>query len=157
MDSKVCSKCGLSKSLLEFYIRKKHREGEYYERCKECFKERGRKYYHSNHERQLKLANLRNRRTKDKRRILLAELKDRPCADCGKKYPPWVMDFDHREDELKIGSISRLTFWSKSKFDKILLEINKCDLVCANCHRQRTYDRIHRNNAEVANVVKASA
>lgn len=59
--------------------------------------------------------------------------------DCGIKYPHYVMDFDHRDRKLKLASINRMiNFHSYSK-DKILEEIEKCDLVCANCHRIRTY------------------
>ena len=39
-------------------------------------------------------------------------------------------------------------------FNSILKEIEKCDLVCANCHRQRTHDRLVKL-AEIANEVKA--
>ncbi len=62
-----------------------------------------------------------------------------PCMDCGMTYHPYVMEFDHREDEEKIASVSsmlRMCGW-----DKILAEIAKCDLVCANCHRMRTFNR----------------
>lgn len=62
--------------------------------------------------------------------------------DCGEIYPPWVMDFDHRDGEVKIRSISYMAIGNTSSFAKIKQEIAKCDLVCANCHRQRTYSRI---------------
>lgn len=153
---KKCSKCGFSKALSEFYQRKKHRTGEYYERCKECFKQRGRIYYHQNHERQLYLAKLRKKRYIQEREKWLSVIKDKPCIDCGTKYPPYVMDFDHKDGETKVASISWLARRNTSSFFKIKQEIEKCDLVCANCHRQRTHDRILKaRSAEVANVVKA--
>lgn len=66
-------------------------------------------------------------------------LKQKPCMDCGKQYPPYVMDFDHRDKKTKLASInSMVNFHSYSK-TKILEEIEKCDLVCSNCHRIRTY------------------
>ncbi len=68
-------------------------------------------------------------------------LKDKPCVDCGMIYPPYVMDFDHRNNEEKINSLARLTREGQSK-EKLLIEIEKCDLVCANCHRERTYKRL---------------
>ena len=78
-------------------------------------------------------------------------IKDRPCMDCGVKYPPYVMDFDHRAKQNKEINIGRMIGggWSKGKVDK---EISKCDLVCSNCHRIRTYGA---NSAEIAKVVKA--
>lgn len=155
---KKCSKCGLTKSLSEFYRRKRTpRKGEYYDRCRECYKIRGRIYYHQNRERQLKLALKRKARYVLERKAFLAKFKNKPCKDCGKIYSPWIMDFDHRDGKTKIGSISNLIFRSLLKFDKIREEIEKCDLVCANCHRDRTYKRLHNLQAEVAKAVKAGA
>lgn len=152
---KQCSQCKVVKEYNEFYQRKKHRAGEYYERCKECFKTRGRVYYHQNQNRQLKLALLRKKRYREERKIWLEKLKDRPCLDCGVKYPPYVMDFDHTDGQIKVATISWLAIRNTSNFEKIKLEIKKCDLVCANCHRQRTYERLTSKQATVAKVVKA--
>ena len=152
-----CSKCGLNKSLEEFYIRKTgHRTGSYYEKCRDCYKQRGRNYYQENRERQLKLALLRKQKYKEDRRKFLEALKNAPCMDCKKKYPPWVMDFDHRDGETKIRSVSRMAITDTSNLEVIKQEIAKCDLVCANCHRQRTHDRLMlKKSAEIANEVKA--
>lgn len=142
MENKKCPKCNRLKKLSEFYQRKKHRTGEYYEKCKNCMKERGRKYYHDNHERQLRLAKLRKQRYIEERKVWLTKVKNKPCTDCGKIYPPWVMDFDHKEGSLKIGSISYLAIHDTSNFEKLKIEIEKCELVCSNCHRQRTHNRL---------------
>ncbi len=154
---KKCSVCRNLKELSAFYQRKNHRSGEYYERCKECSKVRGRNYYHANKERQLLLANIRTKKYRDIRKKLVWNAKSRPCADCNKIYPPWVMDLDHRVGVKKLFSISN-TFHGSNiiKIEIIENEINKCDVVCSNCHRQRTYDRLH-HTAAVAKVVKAGA
>lgn len=78
-----------------------------------------------------------------------------PCADCKNKYPFYVMDFDHREDENKEYCVSQMMGIGRSK---ILAEIAKCDIVCANCHRSRTYKRmmIKLNRAPVAQQDSAS-
>lgn len=65
--------------------------------------------------------------------------KDIPCKDCGVIYPPYVMDFDHRELDKKIYGVSDMHFYS---LEKLETEIEKCDLVCANCHRERTHKQI---------------
>ncbi|QQG40642.1 MAG: hypothetical protein HYV37_03725 [Candidatus Levyibacteriota bacterium] len=75
--------------------------------------------------------------------------------DCSNLFPPYVMDFDHRDGETKIRSISWMAVNDTSNIEKIKKEIIKCDLVCANCHRVRTYARIQKQKAEIANVVKA--
>ena len=65
-------------------------------------------------------------------------LKDNPCVDCGQKFPPECMDFDHLEDKwLNVAKIVSQGY----SFDKVLEEITKCELVCANCHRIRTRTR----------------
>ena len=114
-------------------------------------KQRGRFYYHLNHERQLKLAISRRNKYKSLMRCYINKIKDVPCMDCGKKYPPYVMDFDHRNKVNKEFTVGRMINggWSKEKVDK---EISKCDIVCSNCHRIRTY---RSKYAGIAKVVTA--
>lgn len=52
-------------------------------------------------------------------------------------YPSYVMDFDHIKGT-KIGALSRMAGDGKP-LASILAEIAKCDVVCANCHRLRTF------------------
>jgi hypothetical protein len=68
------------------------------------------------------------------RRSLLWDLKDRPCADCGQVFPPYVMDFDHRG-----GKEFNLARVHRRSFAELKAEAEKCDVVCANCHRIRTF------------------
>lgn len=59
-----------------------------------------------------------------------------PCSDCRGNFPPYVMDWDHvrGEKEFSLGD----TLSNNISRERILVEIEKCDLVCANCHRIRT-------------------
>ena len=61
-----------------------------------------------------------------------------PCADCQVSYPYWVMDFDHLHD--KEHKISLMV--SGYSMKKLKAEIDKCEIVCANCHRDRTHARL---------------
>jgi hypothetical protein len=70
-------------------------------------------------------------------------LKNKPCADCQGWFMPHQMDFDHRLGINKLAGICELITCHRSK-KEILTEIKKCDLVCANCHRDRTYQRQRR-------------
>jgi hypothetical protein len=63
-----------------------------------------------------------------------------PCEDCGEYYRYWVMDFDHRESSHKRKGISRLV--NNGSMRKLKEEMDKCDLVCSNCHRSRGAARI---------------
>jgi IS30 family transposase len=65
-----------------------------------------------------------------------------PCADCGKHYGYWVMDFDHVAG--KAFNISAHQRYTK-KLDTVKQEIDKCDVVCSNCHRDRSYSRLINN------------
>lgn len=61
------------------------------------------------------------------------------CTDCHIK--DWrVLDFDHLPQFNKIANLSadRVSGWSRARIDA---EIAKCQVVCANCHRIRTYKR----------------
>ena len=62
--------------------------------------------------------------------------KARPCADCGGVFPPCVMDFDHVRGEKKFTVGYGLQAYGRRKVKEEML---KCDLVCSNCHRIRTY------------------
>jgi hypothetical protein len=85
-------------------------------------------------------------------RIAIAA-KNHPCADCGGRFGYWVMDLDHRGDQPKFfnpGSAYGSSFTKRDVYrrheitEEILrAEIAKCDVVCANCHRQRGHDRAY--------------
>lgn len=64
-----------------------------------------------------------------------------PCADCKQRYPHYVMDFDHRPGTEKIAGVSRLA--RSAGMDTLMAEVSKCDIVCANCHRERSYQAGH--------------
>lgn len=138
---KLCTKCHISKNDSDFYLRKTgFRAGELYNHCKTCLRSRGRAYYKANQSRQRSLSNQRRILYRITRRELMVKLKDRPCVDCGKRYPSYVMDFDHKCDD-KLGNISSLANRNYVTVKKLLSEIAKCDVVCSNCHRIRTYMR----------------
>lgn len=84
-------------------------------------------------------ASMRKRYQTERQRI--SEIKaNTPCADCKGFFHPFVMDFDHVRGE-KLGDVSRLARSSTS--EAVDAEIQKCELVCSNCHRLRTWNRLH--------------
>jgi hypothetical protein len=82
-----------------------------------------------------------------RRRKIIDKIKMQPCADCKIQYPPCVMDFDHISG-VKAFNISKVTTYS---LERVLEEIAKCEIVCSNCHRLRTYTRL-KNIKETQNV-----
>jgi hypothetical protein len=77
---------------------------------------------------------------------IVSEAKNKPCEDCGHIFPDFVMDFDHRPNEKKYKKVSYLVKvgYSISTLEK---EIAKCDIVCANCHRVRSFYKLERNQS----------
>ena len=59
-----------------------------------------------------------------------------PCKDCGKMFHPAVVEFDHVRDSKSFNLSKPTLTWTSA-----LKEISKCELVCANCHRMRTFTR----------------
>ena len=94
--------------------------------------------YHATHREKRRLYSARYRiehpEWKQKARNRLVQLKSAPCMDCGGTFPPECMDFDHVRGT-KSFNVGENFYISE---EKLLAEVAKCDLVCANCHRIRT-------------------
>lgn len=70
---------------------------------------------------------------------MVREMKtDVACMDCGETHPAFAMDFDHRDPDTKKFNISRAAGMGVD-FAALMAEIDKCDIVCAVCHRYRTH------------------
>jgi hypothetical protein len=66
----------------------------------------------------------------------VADLKRVPCFVCGFTGAPCQMDFDHRDPRQKVKSISDMIGYSR---ERIAAEIAKCRVLCARCHRIKTW------------------
>ena len=69
------------------------------------------------------------------RKRIIWEAKNRPCADCLGWFSRWQMQFDHVKGQKLFNIGGRYT----SPINRLVEEIRKCDVVCANCHADRTY------------------
>lgn len=94
-------------------------------------------YHRKNPDKRRRTAYHRGRR--DTMKAFIDEQKDKPCMDCGVKYPPPVMDFHHRDPAEKEFGIRKGVCGLMSR-ERVEKEIAKCDLLCANCHRMRHMD-----------------
>jgi hypothetical protein len=61
------------------------------------------------------------------------------CSDCRNRFPHYVLEFDHRPGEQKIDNVTRVL--KNYGTDMAWKEVAKCDIVCSNCHKIRTYIR----------------
>jgi hypothetical protein len=130
---KRCCTCKQVKPLGEFNRRAAARDGRQ-PSCRDCNKA----YHYAHWERHLAQIKQRNRRIRAENRDRMVEfLRAHPCADCG-ETDIVVVEFDHlRDKSWNVGSmVSHNSEWAR-----ILEEIAKCEVVCANCHRRRTARR----------------
>lgn len=136
MKTKVCPKCGENKSLDAFAYAQRYKDKRQ-SHCRTCNNAAGIKNYHENKDRYYAKARKRDRWIKEK----IRKLKSVPCAECGGTFDPVCMDFDHLPEFDKVQDISKMKK-RRMAWATIEAEIAKCEVVCANCHRLRTKDRL---------------
>ena len=86
-----------------------------------------------------------NRKKRNELRAFMKAYKETVgCEDCGKTFPSYVLDLDHRSGTEKVVNPAALIM--KGSWQMMIAEIMKCDVVCANCHRERTF---RRSNGEL--------
>ncbi len=137
MNEKICSACKETKPIGEFWARRASKDGLDH-KCGNCAKKYHRDLYHNSEKRQKDIR--RNNDThKAKLRGWRKEIYEgQGCVDCG-NTDPRVFEFDHVRGEKEFDIAT--AFAKAYSMERITKEISKCDLVCANCHRIRTYER----------------
>jgi hypothetical protein len=136
---KTCSECKLSLEVSNFSKNASRKDGMQ-NACKECTNTRRRNDYASNSTLFRKRVAESTKIRRSNNRIKVTQLKDNPCTDCQKRFIPFAMDFDHVSG-IKIGDVGVMVAHGY-KWSTIQLEIDKCELVCATCHRVRTWNRM---------------
>lgn len=133
---KRCPRCGETKPLSAFSKNRRRKDGVH-SICKACRAKDDHKRYEIAQGRAMPM---RPQRSERGRTAWLRSLKEgKPCSDCGGIFPYQVMQWDHLPGFEKLGDISA-AFWGRTR-GEVLAEIAKCDLVCANCHAIRTFER----------------
>jgi len=139
---KQCSRCRRWLEPLAFTVNAAKRDG-LQNNCRDCQRAYARKHYGANRTYYIAKAKISKKKFELAARELLRQMKAVPCANCGGIFPPHVMDFDHVEGD-KLFNLSRGYRLSRRG---MLLEAAKCEIVCSNCHRERTH---RRNQAPIA-------
>lgn len=129
--TKVCSKCNQRLPVDDFHRRRKSPDGRQ-AACKPCNRAARMKSYRARPHKQVDYTATRLMRLRER---MLDYLRAHPCVDCGED-DPIVLDFDHVSDE-KSTEVSSMVHTGYS-WSRIKAEIDKCEVVCANCHRRRT-------------------
>lgn len=114
---KTCTQCGQTKPITEFHKAGLNPSGtqRYRSTCKTC-------------------ANAREaERYREKKNFI--DTQKTKCAKCGDDRP-YVLDFHHRDPNEKEFTIGKI---KKKDCDVLQSEIDKCVILCANCHREFHY------------------
>lgn len=131
---KNCTLCQTQKDLSDFNKKASNKDG-LQNVCRECNAKRSKQYYAENREKHLKVIRKRsNKVIANNQKYIVEYLQNHPCVDC-QESDIIVLEFDHQRDKNK--NISTLVSEGYS-LNTVKKEIEKCEVVCANCHRRRT-------------------
>lgn len=127
MNTKNCTKCEKEKNITDFNWKVKNKSRQ--SRCKECTREATNKHYQNNKGAYFENVSVNKERIKVWYKNFKSTLS---CTMCPEKRTP-CLDFHHVDGNEKEAAISRAvhTAWS---IEKIKKEIEKCIVVCKNCH-----------------------
>lgn len=142
MITKICSRCKIEKNIEEFNFKNKSAGLRGYH-CNGCSRQYLRNHYNNNREYYLSKAKRRNTEIRRAvKKYIWDFLSKNPCVDCGESDPV-VLEFDHISN--KIATVSNM--YRNYTLDKIKMEIKKCQVRCANCHRRKTATQLgwHKN------------
>jgi len=130
-ELKTCKKCNEEKEYKDFSKNKRRKDG-HQDHCKACIKIRDAENYKNNPEKFASWSKTRRLRVREQ---VFEYLIDHPCIECGERDIV-VLEFDHRTQHTKRFDVMSATHGHSWK--TIKEEIDKCDVVCANCHKRRT-------------------
>jgi hypothetical protein len=126
---KKCSSCLEEKNVTDFRKDKTRTDGRQ-PYCKVCARARASSDYVNKY--RDTLAVVRKRKLDKSKQQLLEYKLAHPCVVCG-ETSPCCLDFHHIDPNTKEFEISQNL---SIKWDRILAEINKCMVLCSNCHRK---------------------
>ena len=119
----------MDKELSEFNENKSKKDG-FNSLCKSCIAVYQKKYYQANKK---TFIDNKDKRKKTIKKWIIDFKKDKGCIVCGENRPA-TLDFHHRNPDEKETEIMTAVKrgWSINRLQK---EIDKCDIMCSNCHR----------------------
>lgn len=142
---RTCTKCKVEQPLENFGSKNKAK-GQRNSWCRSCMADYQRSHYLENKAMYKARSAQRGRRLASERaRLLIDFFAEHPCVDCGERDPV-VLEFDHvRDKTFDIGQAIGAASWVR-----IVREMQKCEVVCGNCHARRTARRANTIRWQVA-------
>lgn len=132
MQTKICNTCKEEKALTEFHKSKDSKDGVQYS-CKTCAIDIAKLHYKENGSITKSTALASERRHSKCIKLVNKIKKQYGCSFCGEQEP-CCLDFHHKNPKEKHDNVS--LYVSRKNLIKIISEINKCIVVCSNCHRK---------------------
>lgn len=133
-NTKICTKCGRELPL-EMFRWKNKSQGKKHSQCKDCQSTQEHRHYLESKERRKQIRE-RADWSKENNTTLVDYYKTTGCKKCGEKRF-YLMEFHHRNPKDKINTINHMI--KSASYDTLKEEIQKCDVLCANCHREWHY------------------
>lgn len=133
METKICTKCEIEKSLDDFSWRNKS-IGKKHSWCKKCSKTRDNENYQLDEKRRIQIAESSKKLMGRNKKFVNEYKENHNCVNCGDDRP-YVLDFHHRDSAEKENEIPNMVS-SGYSIKKLKEEMDKCDILCANCHRE---------------------
>lgn len=129
---KKCYKCSKELSKDCFYKNSKKTDGlQTY--CKICSNSRRVKYYKENRNQEIEV----RKKYQDSQKQKYIEFKKTLSCNICKENRWYVLDFHHKDNNKEYDVSSMST--GRYSWENILKEIKKCEVLCANCHREKHY------------------
>ena len=133
-DKKVCSKCKRELEVSNFRWKNKSK-GLLHSQCKDCQKAQEKIHYQESKERQ-ESVRLTAEFQKERNILLVEKARQCGCKKCGETRS-YVLDFHHRNPNEKSNVLAHMI--KSSSEANVIAELEKCDVLCANCHREFHY------------------
>lgn len=134
METKICPKCEEEKSI-DCFSKNKSRKSGYSSECKSCHKVTRKEYYEANKAKEVERVRLR----REQQIKTIQDMKSNlGCKLCGENHIA-TLHFHHldpNEKEIGIAMALRLG-WG---LDRLKAEIDKCVVLCANCHAKEHHE-----------------
>lgn len=128
-----CTRCGELKALASFYASR----GNPHSYCKPCFNEYERRRVQGKPGYREHLNAYQNKR----RKLMVIEIgkikSEKGCAKCGERHPA-CLEFHHLDPSVKEFNMAEVS--TRVPRAKMLAEIEKCIVLCSNCHRKHHYE-----------------
>ena len=133
-ETKICSKCKQELPISEFRWRNKIK-GVLHSQCKNCEKARDKIHYQESKARRDSVKSTAYFQ-KNRNYLIIEQARQCGCKKCG-EMRPYVLDFHHRNPSEKQNDLASMI--KSSSEANLIAEVAKCDVLCANCHREFHY------------------